>query len=155
MPRRQELDTWRAGQRRTRTCDVTQECEKLNYSDQLTVINEASVQCQDCQGAGLLLAAVPPAWLSKDPLVIFSHHLLRGSAEAVIWQSSLSTLLCSLYSTMHTVTGPCSSHHTSAASGKWTRRCVVTGQWTLGWHWTACSDLAYWLFQAPNFGIYI
>ena len=53
MPRRQELDTWRAGQRRTRTCDVTQECEKLNYSDQLTVINEASVQCQDCQGAGL------------------------------------------------------------------------------------------------------
>ena len=84
MPRRQELDTWRAGQRRTRTCDVTQECEKLNYSDQLTVINEASVQCQDCQGAGLLLAAVPPAWLTKDPLVIFSHHLLRGSAEAVI-----------------------------------------------------------------------
>ena len=31
----------------------------------------------------------------------------------------------------------------------------MTGQWTRGWHWTTCSDLAYWLFQAPNFGIYI
>ena len=84
MPRRQELDTWRAGQRRTRTCDVTQECEKLNYSDQLTVINEASVSVKIVRELGWLLAAVPPAWLTKDPLVIFSHHLLRGSAEAVI-----------------------------------------------------------------------
>ena len=102
---------------------------------------------------GWLLAAVPPAWLTKDPLVISSHHLLRGSAEAVIWQSSLSTLLCSLHSTLHTVTGPCSSHHTSASSGKWTRRCVVTGQWTRGWHWTAGTGLAYWPFRAPNFWI--